>query len=64
MEREKKRRLGNHAICKEVLPILGCLKNKLNSYVDILKDGESKVLLKWKDVPALKMGNMAATKVL
>jgi hypothetical protein len=52
MEREKKRWLGNHAMRKEVLPILNCLKKELNGNVDRLKDRELKVLLKWKGVPA------------
>jgi hypothetical protein len=64
MEREKKRRLGNHAMCEEVLPILDCLKNKLDGNVDRLKDRELKALLKWKGVPVSTMGNMVAKKVL
>ena len=49
---------------KEVLPILNRLENELDGNVDRLKDGELKVLLKWKGVPALKMSNVAAKKVL
>jgi hypothetical protein len=64
MEKAKKRWLGNHAMCKEVLPILDCLKKVLNGNVDRLKDRELKAQLKWKGVPASKMGNMAANKVL
>jgi hypothetical protein len=64
MEREKKRWLGNRAMHKEVLPILDRLENKLDGNVDRLKDEELKALLKWKGVPASKMGNVAAKKVL
>ncbi len=64
MEREKKRRLGNHAMREEVLPILDCFENELDSNVDRLKDGELKALLKWKGVPTSKMGNVAVKKVL
>jgi hypothetical protein len=46
MEKVKKRRLGDHARRKEVLPILDCLKHELNGNVDRLKDGELKALLK------------------
>jgi hypothetical protein len=49
---------------KEVLPILNRLENELDGNVDRLKDGELKALLKWKGVSALKMGNVAAKKVL
>jgi hypothetical protein len=64
MEREKKRRLGNHAMHEEVLPILNRLENELDGNVDRLKDRELKGLLKWKGVPASKMGNVVAKKVL
>ncbi len=64
MEREKKKRLGNHARRKGVLPILNCLEHKLNSNVGRLKDSNLKVLLKRKGIPTLNMGNMAAKKVL
>ena len=47
-----------------MLPILNCLEHELNSNVGRLKEKELKVLLKWKGVPTLKMGNMAAKKVL
>jgi hypothetical protein len=62
--KRNKRRLGNHAMLKEVLPIPDRLENELNGNVDRLKDGELKALLKWKGVPASKMGNVAAKKVL
>jgi hypothetical protein len=39
-------------------------ENELDGNVDRLKDGELKALLKWKGVPASKMGNVAAKKVL
>ncbi len=60
MEIEKKKRLGDHVRHKEVLPILDHLKHELHGNVDRLKGGNLKVLLKWKGVPALKMGNMGA----
>jgi hypothetical protein len=46
MEREKKRWLGDHMRCKEVLPILDCLKYELDGNVDRLKDKELKALMK------------------
>ncbi len=64
VEREKKKQLGDHTRCKEVLPILNCLKHELHGNVDRLKYGDLKVLLKWKGVLASKMGNVAEKKVL
>ncbi len=64
MEKEKTRRLGNHGMHKEVLPILDRLKKELSGNVDRLKDRKLKALLKWKGVPTSKMGNMVAKKVL
>jgi hypothetical protein len=58
-EKEKKSRVEYHARRKAALPIVDCLEHELDNDVEQLKSKESEVLLRWKGVAALKMGNVA-----
>ena len=53
-----------HARRKAALPIVDCLKNKLENNVGRLKSKELEVLLRWKGVPVLTMGNIANIRTL
>ncbi len=63
-EKDRKRRLEYHARREAALPILDRLENKLENVVARLTGKELEVLLRWKDVPVSKMGNVANRRVL
>ena len=58
-EKDKNRRLEYRARRKAVLPVLNRLENVLENAVARLAGKELEVLLHWKGVPVLKMGNVA-----
>jgi len=58
-EKDKKRRVEFHANREAALPILDRLKHELENDVAQLTSKELEVLLWWKGVAALKMGNVA-----
>ncbi len=66
VEREKNReqRLEYHARREAALPILDRLENELENVVARLTRKELEVLLHWKSVPVLKMGNVVYRPVL
>ena len=55
---------GYHARRKAALPVLYCLENELENVVAWLTGKELEVLLRWKDVPVSKIGNVANRRVL
>jgi hypothetical protein len=63
-EMDRKQRLEYHARCKAALPVLDCLENELVNVIARLTRKELEVLLRWKGVPVLKMGNVANRWVL
>ncbi len=63
-KKDRKRRLEYHARRVAALPILNRLENKLENVVAQLTGKELEVLLHWKGVPVLKMGNVANRQVL
>ncbi len=68
MEREKEKdrkwRLEYHARREAALPVLDRLENELENVVALLTGKELEVLLHWKGVPVLKIGNVANRRVL
>jgi hypothetical protein len=66
VEREKDRtqHLEYHARRKAALPVLNRLENELENFAARLTGKELEVLLHWKGVPVLKMGNVANRRVL
>ncbi len=50
--------------CETALPIIDHLKNELEKDVGRLKSKELEVLLWWKGVPVLTMGNVANRRIL
>jgi hypothetical protein len=56
-QNEQKGRVKYHVRCEAALPIIACLKNNLENNVAQLTSKELEVLLRWKGVPVLKMGN-------
>ena len=63
-EKDKKSRMEYHARRKATLPIVDRLKNELENNVGQLKSKELEVLLQWKGVPVLTMGNIANRQIL
>jgi hypothetical protein len=63
-EKDRKRHLEYHARREAALPILDCLENKLENVIAWLTGKELEVLLHWKGVPVLKMGNVVNRWVL
>jgi hypothetical protein len=59
VEKDKKRRLQYRVRREAALPILDRLENFLKNAVTWLTGKELEVLLRWKGVPVLKMGNVA-----
>jgi hypothetical protein len=59
VEKDKKLRLEYRARRKATLPNLDRLENLLENAVTRLTGKELEVLLRWKGVPVLKMGNVA-----
>jgi hypothetical protein len=57
-EKDKKSRMEYHARREAAPPIVDRLKNELESNVGRLKSKELEVLLQWKGVPVLTMGNV------
>ena len=64
VEKDKKRRLEYRARREAALPILDYLENVMENAVTRLTGKELEVLLRWKGVPVLKMGNVANRRVL
>jgi hypothetical protein len=64
VEMDKKRRLEYRARLEAALPVLDRLANVLENAVTRLTGKELEVLLRWKGVPVLKMGNVANRRVL
>jgi hypothetical protein len=52
------------ARCKAALLTINRLENELENYVGQLKSKELEVLLRWKGVPVLTMGNIANRHIL
>jgi hypothetical protein len=63
-EKDKKSRVEYHARHKATLPIVDHLETELENNVGWLKSKELEVLLRWKGVPVLKMGNIADRRIL
>ena len=64
VEKDKKRCLEYHARRAATLPVLDRLENELENVVALLTGKELEVLLHWKGVPVLKIGNVANRRVL
>ncbi len=63
-EKIKKSWVEYHARREATLPIVDRLKNELENDVRRLKSKELEVLLRWKGVPVLTMGNIANQRIL
>ncbi len=63
-EKGKKSWVEYHARRKAALPIVNRLENELENNVGWLKSKELEVLLWWKGVPVLTMGNVANRRIL
>jgi hypothetical protein len=63
-EKDRKQHLEYHARHEATLPILDRLANELENVVSWLTRKELEVLLCWKGVLVLKMGNVANRRVL
>ena len=63
-EKEKKSRVEYHARREAALPIVDRLQNDLGDDIGWLKSKELEVLLRWKGVPVLTMGNVANRRIL
>jgi hypothetical protein len=63
-EKDKKSRVEYHTRCEAALPIVDRLENELENNVGWLKSKELEVLLRWKGVPVLTMGNVANQCIL
>ena len=57
-EKEKKSQVEYHVRQEAKLPIVNHLENELENNVAQLTSKELEVLLQWKGVPVLKMGNI------
>jgi hypothetical protein len=62
-EKDKKSRVEYHARRKAALLIIDRLENELENDVGQLKSKELKVLLRWKGVPVLTMGNVVNRRI-
>jgi hypothetical protein len=62
--KDKKSRVEYHARCEAALPIVDRLENELENHVGWLKSKEMEVLLRWKGVPVLTMGNVTNQRIL
>ncbi len=63
-EKDKKSLVEYHARRKAALLIVDRLENELENDVGRLKSKELQVLLRWKGVPVLTMGNVANRHIL
>jgi hypothetical protein len=63
-EKDKKSWVEYHARCKAALLIVDRLENELENNIWRLKSKELEVLLRWKGVPVLTMGNIANRRIL
>ena len=63
-EKDKKSRVEYHARREAALPIVDRLENELENDVGRLKSKELEVLIRWKGVPVLTMGNVANRRIL
>ena len=63
-EKDNKSSLEYHVRHKAALPIVHRLKNELENNVGLLKSKELEVLLQWKGVPVLTMGNVTNRSIL
>jgi hypothetical protein len=63
-EKDKKSRVEYHARREAALLIVDRLENELENNVGRLKSKELEVLLRWKGVPVLTMGNIATRCIL
>jgi hypothetical protein len=63
-EKDRKRHLEYHARREAALPVLDHLENELENVIAQLTGKELEVLLHWKGVPVLKMGNVGNRWVL
>ncbi len=63
-EKDKKSRVEYHTRRKAALLIVDRLENELEKDVGRLKSKKLEVLLRWKGVPVLTMGNVANRRIL
>jgi hypothetical protein len=63
-EKEKKSQVEYHMRQEAELPIINRLENELENNFAWLTSKELEVLLQWKGVPVLKMGNIAKRQEL